>query len=463
MILFVVSIVVLVYFMILEIQQIGLAIASYVALSRERRITVHGRVADMLQSKATPPVSIIMPAYNEAAGIVDAVRSMTLLSYPRLQVVVVNDGSTDDTLDALFAAFQLEPVDMPFRPRLETAEVRQVYVSALPIPVIVVDKENGGKGDAINAGINIARYPYVLATDADIIIDDECLLRTMRHFTEDRQRTVAVGGNVRPLNGSKVESGRVVRTGLPKRWVELLQVVEYVRSFLAARPGWSLFNSLILVSGAFGVFKKEAVIEAGGYAHGHLGEDLELTMRLHRTARRNKRPYRVVYAADAVAWTEVPVSLRVLRRQRIRWHRGLLQTVIQYRSMLFNPRYGRIGMVGWPGFVAFEFLAPIIEFIGWIVVPIAAFTGNLDLEIAVLLVLGAFLLGTLHSVIGLMIDERFGYFNRPREALTLLAVAILENFGPRQLTVWWRVRALFWRGQQVDWGDMEREGVGQVS
>ena len=459
----VISIIVLGYFMLLEAQQIGLAISSYVALARDRRVTVHGRVADLLQSDATPPVSIIMPAFNEQAGIVDAVRSMTLLSYPRLQVVVVNDGSTDDTLAVLEEAFSLEPVDMPIRPQLTTQPIKQVYVSALPIPVVVVDKENGGKGDAINAGINVARYPYFLATDADIIIDEECLLRTMRHFVQDRARTIAVGGNVRPLNGSSIESGRVGRTGLPSGWVELVQVVEYVRSFLAARPGWSLFNSLILVSGAFGVFRKDAVIEAGGYAHGHLGEDLELTMRLHRTALQAKRPYRVVYAADAVAWTEVPVSVRVLRRQRIRWHRGLMQTIGQYKSMLFNPRYGRIGLVAWPGFVAFEFLAPVIEFLGWLLIPMAIFTGNLDFEVAILLLLGAFLLGTLNSLIGLAIDERFGYFNRPREALKLLAVAIPENFGSRQLTVWWRVRAMFWRGQKVEWGDMERAGVSRVA
>ena len=268
---------------------------------------------------------------------------------------------------------------------------------------------------------------------------------------------------MRPLNGSTVESARVSRTGLPTRWVELVQVVEYVRSFLAARPGWSMFNSLVLVSGAFGVFHKQTVIDAGGYAHGHLGEDLELTMRIHRLMRRSRRSYRVVYAADAVAWTEVPTSLRVLRRQRIRWHRGLLQTIIEYRSLIFNPRYGRIGLVAWPGFVAFEFLAPVIEFIGWVSVPVAVVTGELNFETAVLLLLGAFLLGTLNSLIGLAIDERFGYFNRPREALALLAVAILENFGTRQLTVWWRVRALFWRRHKVEWGDMEREGVSQVA
>lgn len=463
MILEIFSIAVLVYFIVLETQQIGLAIASYVSLNRERRVTVHGKIADLLHSDSTPPVSIIVPAYNEAAGIVDAVRSMTLLTYPKLQVVVVNDGSTDETMRALTDALALEPVDMPFRPVLDTAEVRQIYVSALPIPVLVVDKENGGKGDAINAGINVARYPFVLATDADIIIDDECLLRTMRHFVTDRARTIAVGGNVRPLNGSTAESGRVTGTGLPTRWIELVQVVEYIRGFLAARPAWSMFNSLILVSGAFGVFSKQAVIDAGGYAHGHLGEDLELTLRLHRTARRQGRPYRVVYAADAVAWTEVPDSWRVLRRQRIRWHRGLLQTLMQYWTMLFNPRYGRIGTIAWPSFVAFEFLAPIIEFLGWFLVPIALITGDLNVEIALLLLAGAFLLGTLNSIIGLAIDERFGYFNRPREALTLLAVAMLENFGSRQLTVLWRIRALFWKRDQVVWGDMERKGLSRVA
>ncbi len=454
---------ILMFFIAMEGQLLLLALASYRSLRRETFSARHGRLNDMLASDTTPPVSIVMPAYNEAVGIVEAVRSMTMLRYPTKEIVVVNDGSKDDTLERLIEAFRMEPVDMPYRPMLPSQPIKQIYRSRFPLPIVLVDKENGGKGDAINAGINIARYPYFMATDADIVLDEECLLRAMRHFVEDRRRTVAVGGNVRPLNGCTVDRGRVVDVALPRSALELAQVVEYVRSFIAARPGWSDLGALPIVSGAFGLFQKQAVIDVGGFREGHLGEDMELTMRLHREFRRRRRPYRVVYAPDAVAWTEAPISPEVLRKQRIRWHRGLMQVIWQYRGMLFNPRYGFMGMVAWPSFVAFEFLAPVIEFVGWVAVPLAVLFQVLNYEIAIPLLLIALALGAANTLLALFLDERFGYYQRPRDAARLLMLAVAEQIGIRQRTVWWRIRAMLWNPRRKVWGDMQRAGVANLA
>ncbi len=462
MILSVISIAILGFFIAMELQTVVLFLASSRALRRDRRVAQHGRVEDMLRSSSTPPVSLIVPAYNEAAGIVDSVRSRTILSYPRYDIVVVNDGSTDDTLDRLIEDFRLRRVDLPVRTELDHQPIRAIYQSSLPINLTVVDKENGGKGDALNAGINVARSPYVLVTDADMIFEEDSLLRSMRPFVQDRGRTIAVGGNIRPLNGCQVTYGRVTETGLPSSVIELSQVVEYQRSFLAARPGWSALGGLLLVSGAYGVFLKKAIVDAGGFPHDHLGEDFDLTMRLHRSQRDAGRDYRIVYAPHAVVWTEVPSTRAVLRKQRVRWHRGLRQVVEDHKKMLFNPRYGFVGMVAWPAFFLFEFVAPILEFIGWLIVPAALFLGFLAPDTFFVLLLIAFLLGILNSLGALILDEQFGHFNSPKESLLLLLTAVIENFGPRQRTVWWRIRSLVWKRDTIEWGDMERAGVGNL-
>ncbi len=449
------------YVIVLEIGVLVLASGSWMWLHRQQFWALHGRLFDMLQSVSTPPVSIIVPAYNEGVGIADAVRSLAMLRYPRLEIVVVNDGSTDDTLQKLHAAFHLYQVDMPIRVMIDTEPIRATYRTKLPLPVVVVDKENGGKGDAINAGINASKYPYVLATDADIILDEECLLRLVRPVAEDRSRVIAVGGNVRPLNGSRVRRGKVTRVGLPPRPVEVVQILEYLRSFLAARPAWSGMNALLLISGALGLFRKDAVIEVGGFRRGHLGEDLELTMRLHRAFRESKRPYRIVYVPDAVAWTEVPSTYEVLRKQRIRWHRGLSQVIREYASMLFRPRYGFLGMVAWPQFVLFEFVAPVVEFLGYLLVPFLLLTGHADPVRVMLLVIFAVAIGVINTLIAMFLDERFGLYSHPHHAFRLLWYALREHMLIRQRTVWWRVRSLFWNGH-VNWGDMKRAGVGNL-
>jgi cellulose synthase/poly-beta-1,6-N-acetylglucosamine synthase-like glycosyltransferase len=451
------------YFVLMQAYLVVLAIVSGLALRRNHHVRRFSRIREMLSSRSTPPLSIVIPAYNEAAGIVDAVRSMSIVKYPRFEIVVVNDGSSDGTLELLIQAFHLEVVRIPYRPDLQSKPVKAIYRGRSGVDVTVLDKDNGGRADALNAGINAARYPYVFCTDADVVLDPDCLLRSMHRVVEDRAITVGVGGNVRPLNGSRVELGHLIDAEVPRRMVPRMQVLEYVRTFMAARPGWSRMNALPLVSGAFGIWKKSVVVEVGGFTVGHMGEDLDLTMRVHRYHLERDIPYRIVYEPSAVIWTEVPDTVRVLRRQRIRWHRGLMSAVRDFWPMTLNPRYRQLGMVSWTGFVLFEYLAPIIEFLGWFVIPAAWALGALNTSSLAWMILIAFGAGLANSLVALLLDESYGYFNSPADTSRLLAMAVTENLGPRQLTVLWRIRALFGGEGARGWGNMERRGVANLA
>lgn len=452
----------IVYFVVMQVYLLFLALTSSAALRRNHHLHRFGRVDEMLSTKIAPPVSILIPAYNEEAGIVDAVRSMSIVRYPRFEVVVINDGSTDGTLDALIEGCHLERVRIPYRPDLPTRPIRAIYRGRGAVDITVIDKENGGVADAMNAGLNAARYPYVLRTDADVVLDPDCLINSMQRVVEDREATIAVGGNVRPLNGSILRLGHLVRASVPKALIVRMQVLEYVRTFLAGRPGWSAINALPLISGAFGIWKRSTVIEVGGFTPGHIGEDLDLTMRLHRHHLEKKIPYRIVYEPSAVIWTEVPTTTRVLRRQRIRWHRGLLTAVRDFMPLTFNPRYRQVGLVTWPGMVLFEFVAPVVEAAGWLVIPVAWLIGVLNTATLSWLVLLALGMGLLNSLVALLLDERYGYFNSPQDTSRLIVMAIVENLGMRQLTVAWRIRAMFGAGSG-SWGNMERRGVRRVA
>lgn len=452
----------LVYFILMQAYLIFLALRSAAVMRRNHHINRFGRVSEMLSSQTSPPVSIVIPAYNEESGIVAAVRSMSIVSYPRFEMVIANDGSTDNTLEVLIEAFDLERVQIPYRPDIETAPLRGIYRGRGSVDITVIDKENGGRADALNAGINAARYPYAFCTDADVILDARCLVSAMRPVVEDRQRTVAVGGNIRPLNGSTVELGHLIDARVPKRLIPRMQVLEYVRSFLASRPAWSAMGALPLISGAFGVWKRSAVIDVGGFSRGHMGEDMDLTMRMHRYHIDNEIPYRMVYEPSAVIWTEVPETVRVLKRQRIRWHRGLMTAVKDFRPMTFNPKYGKLGMVSWAGMFLFEYLGPIIECTGWFVIPIALLLGALNPMSLVLLLALAFGVGVLNTLIALLLDESYGFFNSPTDTFRLLVMALIENLGFRQMTVLWRIRALMGGESTRSWGNMERKGVANL-
>ena len=414
-----------------------------------------------IRSPLTPPISILVPAYNEELGITDSVRSLLALEYPSFEIVVISDGSSDATIERLLDALDLEPVQRPTPPFLAHEPIRAVYAPRGRLNVLVLDKDNGGKADALNAGINFARYPLVCAIDADSVLEQDALVKAAMPFVDDPVRTVASGGLVRVANGCRVERGRVITAGLPQTALPMFQVVEYLRAFFGARTGWSAINGLLIVSGAFGLFRKEAVIAAGGYNTDTVGEDMELVVRLHRLRRAERRRYRIVYVPDPVCWTEAPESARVLRRQRRRWQRGSAETLIAHASMLGNPRYGAVGMVALPALLLFELLGPLIELSGYAVAVVALATGSIDVEVFLLFLAIAVLYGLILSFGAIAIeDASFGRHPGWDQLGRIMLFAVLENAGYRQLGHVWRIEGFWQLLRRGDWGTMERTGLG---
>lgn len=451
---------VFVYFCVFAAFHAMLLALAALSINRYVRSQLRSRMRRIVRSPLAPAISILVPAYNEEAGIVDSVRSLLALEYPTLELVVVNDGSSDATLERLVEEFELVPVERPTPPYVPHKPVRGLYVPTGRLPLLVVDKENGGKADSLNAGINFARQPLFCAIDADSILEQDALAKTATPFLDDPERTVASGGMVRVANGCRIERGRVVSAALPRRLLPMFQVVEYLRAFFAARTGWSAVNGLLIVSGAFGLFRRDVVIDAGGYRSDLVGEDIELVVRLHRTCRAAGRPYRIVYVPDPVCWTEAPETLRVLRRQRRRWQRGTLETLLVHRRLFANPRYRSAGMLALPALLVFEIVGPLVELAGYGVAVASAITGDLSprtffLFLTVAVVYGAFLsLGAIA-----LEDASFGRHPGWDDLGRLVAFALLENLGYRQLGHLWRLEGFWQLVRGGEWGAMERRGL----
>jgi cellulose synthase/poly-beta-1,6-N-acetylglucosamine synthase-like glycosyltransferase len=415
----------------------------------------------ILRSPLTPPISVLAPAFNEEANVEENVRSLLMLDYPLFEVILINDGSSDRTLEVLIARFDLRLSERTYEQAVACQPIRAIYESASYPNLVVVDKANGGKADALNAGLNIALYPLFCGIDADSILEADALLRLVRPFVEAPGITVAAGGVIRVANGCDVRGGRVRAVRLVKRPLPLIQIVEYLRAFLFGRMGWAGGNSLLIISGAFGLFDRRAALLAGGYTTGTVGEDMELVVKIHRRLREEKRPYRVEFVPDPVCWTEVPETVRVLRRQRTRWHRGLIDTMWRHRAMLGRPRYGSVGLLAMPGFVVFEMLSPVVEFSGYLLVPLLWAMGSLSVAFTITFLVVAILYAVLVSVLAVLLDDiTFRRYPRIRDLGLLILAGIVENIGYRQMTVWWRVRSFweFWRGD-LSWGAMERRGI----
>lgn len=413
----------------------------------------------LLRSEIAPRITLLAPAYNEAKTIADSLRALLGLQYPNLEVVVINDGSKDSTMQVLQEHFELAAVHLIYQHRLQTKPLRALYRSRLHPNLVVVDKDNGGKADSLNVGLNIASHELVCAIDADTLIEPDALQRIVRPFIES-ESVVAAGGTIRPVNGAAVKGGRVVHVHTPRRPLAGVQVVEYLRAFLFGRLGWNRLGGNMIISGAFGLFRREAVIRAGGYLHDTVGEDMELVVRLRRAGCETQQRHRVIFIPDPVAWTEVPESLHVLGNQRDRWHRGLADVLWRHRRLFFNPSYGTLGLVVFPYFVFGELLAPVIEALGLIVMGLILALGEMNVSFMLLFFLVAYGYGILLSFASLVIEDfTFHRMESFTDRLWLVLWCLFENIGLRQLTVYWRLRGLikFARGSR-DWGVMDRRG-----
>lgn len=434
---------------------------SMVVVYRRRRAAPFAGLDDLFESPLTPAISIIVPAYNEAANIVQSVRSLLNLRYPRYQVVVCNDGSKDETLAILIREFALRRLDSAAPQPIATKPVRGVYISTVEPNLTVVDKANGGRSDALNAALNHARGPLYCCVDADSILVPDALLKVVRPFVERPELTVAVGGTIGVANGVRIERGSVIDIRLPRNPLARFQIIEYLRAFIGGRTAWSHLNSLMIVSGAFGLFRRDLAIELGGYRTDTVGEDAELTTHIHQYMREHGRPYRIEFVEDTCCWTEAPESLKILSSQRRRWHRGCFEFLAMRRGLL-NPRNGTPAWLGYPYFLVVEFLGPLVEASGYVVLTASIATGLIDLRYALLLSLVVVCFGVLVTLGTLLLDEfSFSHYTRWGDILTLFLFCLFEQFGYRQLTVFWRLQGMWdlMRGAS-GWGVMERKGLG---
>ncbi len=444
-----------------------LAVFSYSELVKYLRKNNETYFSRILSSPLSPSISLIAPAYNEGKTIVDNIRSLMSIQYHRYEVIIVNDGSADDTLEKAIEAYQLVPVDRYYESGIDTKAIRQIYQSTnrAYAKLTVIDKENGGKADALNSGLNISSNDLVACIDVDSIIEPDALLKMVKPFLEDNDKVIASGGVVRIANSCTIESGRLIKTRLPEKLLARFQVLEYLRSFLLGRLAWSRLNGLLIISGAFGLFKKEIVLKAGGYRTDTVGEDMELVVRMRRYMHERRKKYRVIYIPDPLCWTEAPSNLKILGRQRSRWARGTVETLMNHKRLLFNPMYGLMGMLSFPYWMMFEWLAPFIEIAGILYFISMILTHQVLWSYAIALFLLLFSFAISISIFALLIEEiSFYRYTNKNETLKLILLAFIEPFLFHPLIVFWSVKGNidYLRGVK-SWGAMTRTGFASVT
>lgn len=418
-------------------------------------------------SPHAPSVSILAPAYNEGATIIENVRSLLSLHYSDLEVVIINDGSKDDCLQKLIDGYDLEKIERHVQYRIHTKEVRGVYKSRKAVykRLVVVDKVNGGKADALNVGINVSANDIIVCIDVDCILEQDALLKMIKPFMEEtNQKVIASGGVVRIANSCEIRDGRLEKIVLPTNYWARMQSLEYIRAFIIGRMAWGRINGLLLISGAFGAFDKETAVRAGGYDHGTVGEDMELVVRMRRYMEELKKPYRVTYIPDPLCWTEAPVNKKILGRQRNRWTRGSVETLKIHKVLFFNPRYHLMGMVSYPFWFFFEMLAPLIEFFGMVVFTIMSFFGLINWQVFVALLLFIISFGYLFSAFAAYMEvATFNMYRRRTEMMKLLLTALTEPFYFHPFVVWSAVKGYIdLIRKKNSWGEMTRQGFGQT-
>ena len=447
------------YFIVIITIYIILNVLSFATLYKYTRKVKFVELKNVFRLHNYKPITVIVPAYNEENCIVENVKSLLQLEYPDYQLIVVNDGSTDQTLSELIKNFQLKNVSFSPYYEINSNPIKDVYLSPTFPKLVVIDKDNYGKADSINAAINISKNPLITVIDADSILERDCLLKIARPFTEN-ENIVAVGGIVRIANGCKINHGYIEEVGLSKSWLARFQVVEYLRAFLFGRIGFDVLNSILIISGAFSCFKRDALISVGGFLSGSIGEDMEIVVRMHKELRKKNPKVRITFIPDPVCWTEVPETLKTLKSQRIRWQKGTMDSIRLHKDMFMNPKYKWLGMVVFPYYVIFEVFGPFIEITGYIVFVISLLLDKVPLNFAIAFFTVAFLYGVVLSTLAVCLEElTFKRYANAKHLIILMVTALFENFGYRQMTAYWRFKGFieYLFGRRT-WGKMEKKG-----
>lgn len=443
-----------------------LTVFSAVTLRKYLRKNSYVDYNSIVASPLAPSLSVIAPAFNESETIIDNIRTLLSLYYNNYEVVIVNDGSKDDSLEKIIAAYELEKVNYYFDYRLPCKRIRGVYKSRNRSfkKLTVIDKANGGKADSLNAGLNVCRNDLVVSIDADSIMEPDALLKLVKPFMEAKEkRVIGVGGVIRIANSCEIADGHIQKVNLPKKFLPRAQVMEYTRAFLMGRMAWSELDGLLLISGALGMFDREIVIKSGGYSTSTVGEDMELVVRIRRYMSEHGLDYDVVYIPDPLCWTEVPSSLKVLARQRSRWTRGTMETLYTHRKLFFNRKYKKLGLLGYPYWLAFEYLAPIIEFLGICWFTFLVITGSLNWPFFLLLLGFVYFFAVSLSIWSVLFEEiTFHKYEKRRDVMRLVAIAFLEPLFYHPLVMLMNIKGNVDKLlQRNKWGKMERKGFGK--
>lgn len=403
------------------------------------------------------PISILVPAYNEEITIIDTIQSLLYLDYPVYEIIVINDGSKDNTLEKVIKHFKLKKIYKPYRKMIKSKDAISIYENQKNIKIILVDKENGGKSDALNLGINISTFPMFLCVDADSTLQSDALKRIVEPFLESDE-TIAVGGNIKISNYALINKGKVMEIKSPKKIMVIFQMIEYLRVFLNSRISLNSINANLIISGAFGLYNKQAVLNVGGYTNGLMGEDMEITMKLHSFYRKNNITYKSFYVPDAICWTQVPEKLKVLKSQRRRWHVGLGQSLKMHRYMLLNPKYGSVGMIAYPYFLFFEWATPYLEILGIVTIIVSYILNAINTKFFILYLLVYIGYSIIVSMTSILLERYlFSKDTSLKSTSKLLLFSIFEAFGYRQMISLFRLGNIFKIKKQDKWGEMERK------
>jgi cellulose synthase/poly-beta-1,6-N-acetylglucosamine synthase-like glycosyltransferase len=421
-----------------------LLLLSAIPELRRARLAVRlSRIPPSFPNDMLPRVEVLVPAYNEEVSIVRTVHSLIRQSYPNLSILVISDGSKDGTVEALTEAFDLEEIDLPAAGKLLHAPVRSAYRSRALPRLKVIDKENGGKADSLNCGLDHTDADLFAAIDADVIMDPDGIERLVVPFLQDPDNTMITCGAIRLRNGSDTSPEGIIRLGFPHRFIEAMQIVEYLRAFTVGRMGWNRFNAHVIVSGAFGLFRRDAVLEIGGYQPFAIGEDMELTVRLHRKRREQGRPCRVTFHAEAVCYTEAPNRWPELIRQRVRWQQGLLTSLRVHGRMVGNPRYGAVGLFALPYFLLFELLSPAFELFGYITTPVLFAVGLISLRDLLAFTLIAIFTGSIATLCAIFAETvLLDRYHGRNATLRMIGCALVEGLGYHQYLGFHRLKGM---------------------
>ncbi len=447
-----------------------LAIMSFLNIALFLRKESYTDYKVIVGSPLAPGISVIAPAFNEGLTIISNVRSLLTFDYPNYEVIIINDGSTDDTLEKVINEFSLVKVDFAYDIKLSAKPVRGVYKSRdeAYAKLIVVDKENGkAKADATNVGINVSNFPYFLCTDVDCILHEQTLGMLIRPMLEEENmRVIATGATLRMANSCEVDEGVLIAIKAPRPLLARFQELEYIRSFVMGKMGWSYINAVPNVSGGLGMFDKEIAVKAGGYDPASFGEDMELRMRMSRYVYDNKIKASVRYIPTTLCWTEGPTSVKIFMRQRTRWARGLLQLMLAHKKMLFNPAYGRVGLIVFPYNFFFELLAPVVEFLGIIYYLFLIYFGLVNWPYAIILLIFVYTYSVMISSLSVLWDQlTFQYYKTWKDVIRVIAMVFVEMLIYHPLIVVFSLRGYWFQltNRKHSWGNMQRAGFKKKS